>query len=189
MGDLLTSYTHPGFWYEYSLSGGYYGIDIPKREVTFIDDGKQRLNTATWAQTGLAVANLLSLPVSASDGKGPALESYRNRMLFISSFALSQREMFEAVQKATGTTEKDWKIKSEPARERLVTARQRMRMGDHKAFATVLYTRYFIEDAGLYEKSHGLNNDQLGLPKESLDSATKRAVDLSYTDYHKRLYS
>ena len=68
-----------GFWYEYSLSGAYFGIDIPKREVVYFDDGKQRLNTATWPQTGLAVANLLSLPVSASDGNGPTLEQYRNR--------------------------------------------------------------------------------------------------------------
>ncbi|KAB2110756.1 hypothetical protein AG0111_0g884 [Alternaria gaisen] len=178
-----------GFWYEYSLSGGYYGINIPKREVTYIDDGKQRLNTATWPQTGLAVANLLSLPVSGSDSVGPILEQYRNRMLFVSSFALNQREMFEAVQKATGTTEKDWKITSEPAKERLATARQRMMMGDRRSFATVLYTRYFIDETGLYEKNHGLNNDELGLPKEDLDEATKRAVDLAYTDYHKNMYS
>jgi hypothetical protein len=178
-----------GFWYEYSLSGGYYGIDIPKRKVTYIDDGMQRLNTATWPQTGLAVANLLSLPVSASDGNGPALDQYRNRMLFVSSFALNQREMFEVVQKVTGTTEKDWKITSEPAKQRLATARQRMMMGDRGSFATALYTRYFIDEAGLYEKNHGLNNDELGLPKEDLAEATKRAVDLAYTDYHKNMYS
>jgi NAD(P)-dependent dehydrogenase (short-subunit alcohol dehydrogenase family) len=177
-----------GFWYEYSLSGGYYGIDIPKREVVFFDDGTQRLNTSTWNQTGLAVANLLSLPVSASDSSASNLEQYRNRMIFVSSFALSQREMLEAVQKSTGTTEKDWKITSEPAKQRLATAKERVKMGDRKSFAIALYTRYFIDEAGLFEKNRGLNNDELGLPKENLDEATKRAVDLSYTDYHK-MYS
>ena len=63
-----------GFWYEYSLSGGQYGIDLNKREVVYFDDGNQRLNTTTWPQTGLAVANLLSLPLSSTDGKGPTLE-------------------------------------------------------------------------------------------------------------------
>ncbi|EMD92494.1 hypothetical protein COCC4DRAFT_131092 [Bipolaris maydis ATCC 48331] len=177
-----------GFWYEYSLSGGQYGIDLNKREVVFFDDGNQRLNTTTWPQTGLAVANLLSLPLSSSNGKGPTLEQYRNRMLFFSSFTLNQREMFEAAQKATGTTEKDWKISSEPAKERLMKARQRLMSGDRSSFATVLYTRYFIDDAGLYEKNHGLNNDELSLPKEDLVEATKRAVELAKTDFWDKMY-
>ncbi|EOA84075.1 hypothetical protein ACJQWK_00810 [Exserohilum turcicum] len=171
-----------GFWYEHSLSAGYYGIDIKKRQVVYFDDGNQRLNTSTWPSTGLAVANLLSWPVSAADGKGPALEQYRNRMVFFSSFAPSQRDMFAATLKATGTTEKDWNVTSEPAKERLANARQSLSAGDHSAFATVLYTRYFIDDAGLYEKTHGLNNDELGLPKDDLVEATKRAVELAQSD-------
>lgn len=177
-----------GFWYEYSLSGGYFGIDINKREVVFFDDGTQRLNASTWPQTGLAVANLLSLPLSSSDGKIPTLEQYRNRMLFISSFALNQREMLEATQKATGTTEKDWKISSQPAKQRLAESRQKMMTGDRSGFAAALYTRYFIEDAGLYERSHGLNNEELGLPKDDLGEATKRAVELANSDYWSKMY-
>jgi hypothetical protein len=177
-----------GFWYEYSLGGGQFGIDLNKREVVFIDDGNQRLNTSTWSQTGLAVANLLSLPISSSDDKDQSLEQYRNRMLFFSSFTLNQREMFEAAQKATGTTEKDWKVSSEPAKERLARAKQRMMSGDRGSFATVLYTRYFIDDAGLYEKNHGLNNDELNLPKEDLVEATKSAVQLAKTDFWDRTY-
>lgn len=177
-----------GFWYEYSLSGGNYGIDLNKREVVYFDDGNQRLNTTTWSSTGLAVANLLSMPVSAVDGKGPALEQYRNRMLYFASFTLNQREMFAAALKATGTTEKDWKITSEPAKERLANARKRLMYGDRSAFATVLYTRYFIDDAGLYEKNHGLNNEELGLPYEDLVEATKRAVELAKTDFWSKMY-
>ncbi|KAH6881667.1 hypothetical protein BKA58DRAFT_327783 [Alternaria rosae] len=178
-----------GFWYEYSLSGGYYGIDIPKREIVYFDDGKQRMNACTWPQTGLAVANLLSLPVSASDGNGLTLGQYRNSMIFVSSFALNQREMFEAVQKVTGTTERDWKITSEPLKQRLATARERMMMGDRMSFATALYTRYFIDEAGLFERDHKLSNEDLRLPKEDLNEATKRAVDLAKSDFHTKMYS
>ncbi|USP73063.1 hypothetical protein yc1106_00337 [Curvularia clavata] len=177
-----------GFWYEYSISGGQFGIDLSKREVVYLDDGNQRLNTSTWPQTGLAVANLLSLPISSSDGKGPTLDQYRNRMLHFSSFTLSQREMFEAVQKATGTTEKDWKMSSQSAKECLARAKERLMAGDFSALSTALYTRYFIDDAGLYEKVHGLNNEELSLPKEDLVDATKRAVELAKTGFWDKLY-
>jgi hypothetical protein len=178
-----------GFWYEYSLSSTFYGIDIPKREVVFADDGMQRLNTSTWAQVGLAVANLLSLPVSASHQTGPSLEQYRDRMLYISSFALNQREMFEATKRVTGTTDSDWKITFEPAKQRFANAKERMRNGDHSAFGVALYTRYFMDDeAGLFEKNRGLDNERLGLPKEDLDEATQAAVDLAKSDFWSKMY-
>jgi hypothetical protein len=178
-----------GFWYEYSLSSTFYGIDIQKREVVFADDGTQRLNTSTWAQVGRAVANLLALPVSAEQESGLSLEQYRNRMLFVSSFALSQREMFESLKRVTGTTDSDWKISSEPAKQRFADAKEKLRGGDHRAFGKMLYTRYLMDDeAGLFEKNRGLDNEELGLPKEDLDEATKAAVELSQSDFWSKMY-
>lgn len=175
-----------GFWYEHSLSNGeLYGIDIKKRQVTFFDDGEQRLNTSTWMQVGRAVAALLSLPVSP-DGKqdgGLTLSAYRNRMIFVSSFAVSQKEMFESVKRVTKTADEQWKITYVPANERFEEARERMMKGDRLAFGRVLYTRYFFEDAGLFEKSHGLDNERLGLANENLDAATEDAVALMEKGY------
>lgn len=175
-----------GFWYEHSLSNGeLYGIDIKKREVTFFDDGAQRLNTSTWMQVGRAVAALLSLPVG-TDGQrdgGLALDAYRNRMVYVSSFAVNQKEMFESVKRVTATADEQWKISYTPAKERIEKARERLKNGDRRAFGHVLYTRYFFEDAGLFEMSHGLDNDKLGLPKEDLDKATKGAVELVENGY------
>jgi hypothetical protein len=107
----------------------------------------------------------------------------------VSSFALSQREMFESIKRVTGTTNSDWKITSEPAKQRFVNAKKKLEGGDHRAFGIVLYTRYFMDDeAGLFEKSHGLDNEQLNLPKEDLDDATKAAVDLANSDYWSKMY-
>ncbi|KAJ4311117.1 hypothetical protein N0V94_008104 [Neodidymelliopsis sp. IMI 364377] len=178
-----------GFWYEHSLSNGeLYGIDIGKQEVTFFDDGTQELNTSTWRQVGRAVAALLSLPVGADADNDSALtlSAYRNRMVYVSSFAVNQKEMFESVKRVTSTTDEDWKIKSEPAKERVQNARTRMNAGERRAFGQVMYTRYFYEDAGLFEKTHGLDNDKLGLPSEDLDEATKGAVSLVENGYWKK---
>lgn len=166
-----------GFWYEHSLSNGeLFGIDINKRKVTFFDDGTQQLNTSTWTQVGRATAAVLSLPVDA-------LNAYRNKMAFVSSFTVSQREMFESVKRVTGTNDNDWCLASEPAKQRYADACERLNKGDRIAFGRKLYTRYFYEDAGLFEKSHGLDNERLLLPRESLDDASKHAVELAEHGY------
>jgi hypothetical protein len=181
-----------GFWYEYSLSApGLYGFDINKREVVFFDDGMQKLNTSTWEQTGRAVAELLSLPILPKDEDDGSLtlSAYQNRMAYVSSFALSQRDMFASLKRVTGTTDNDWSISSVSAKERYAKAKEAMKGGDRAAFGRLLYTRYFFPDAGLYEKTHGLDNEKLGLPTEDLDEATKAAVELAESEYWAKKYN
>ena len=174
-----------GFWYEHSLSslrGELYGIDIQNRKATFFDEGTQRLNTSTWQQVGRAVAALLSLLVEQQDAPA-TIDMYRNRMVYVSSFTVNQREMFESVRRVTGTSDDDWTIRSEPAKQRYKDACEALTKGERIAFGRKLYTRYFYEDAGLFEKLHGLDNEKLGLPKEDLDQATQAALELAQSGY------
>ncbi|KAL1653326.1 hypothetical protein SLS61_004203 [Didymella pomorum] len=174
-----------GFWYEHSLSslrGELYGIDMQNRKATFFDDGTQRLNTSTWQQVGRAVAALLSLPIDQQDAPA-TIGMYRNSMVYVSSFAVSQREMFESAKRVTRTSDEDWTIRSEPAKQRYEDACEALKKGERIAFGRKLYTRYFYEDAGLFEKLHGLDNERLGLPKEDLDEATKAALGLAQSGY------
>ncbi|KAG0301568.1 hypothetical protein BGZ99_003392, partial [Dissophora globulifera] len=54
--------------------------------------------------------------------------------------------------------------------------------GNRTGFAKLLYARTFYPDgSGNFE--HKLNNDILGLPKEDLDEATKRAIELAQSGY------
>jgi hypothetical protein len=180
-----------GFWYEYSLCAPkLYGFDIGKREVVFFDDGTQKINTSTWQQTARAVANLLSLPILPNDenDKSLTLTSYRNRMVYISSFALSQHDMFDSLKRVTHTTDSDWTISSVSAKERFEEAKEAFKGGNRWAFGIKLYTRYFFPDAGLFEKTHGLENGKLGLPEEDLDEATKAAVGMQESGYWDKKY-
>ncbi|CAO2647321.1 Nn.00g082430.m01.CDS01 [Neocucurbitaria sp. VM-36] len=177
-----------GFWYEHSLSGpGFYGFDVEKREVVFFDEGTEKLNTSTFPQVGRAVASLLAPPVSSQYSKegGPTLSDYRNRMVYVSSFAINQREMFESLKRVTGTTDSDWSITSVPAKQRYAEAKEKLKSGDRAAFGKVLYTRYFFpgEHAGLYGGAHGLDNEKLGLPEDDLDAATVAALKLGGNGY------
>ncbi|KAF3761974.1 putative oxidoreductase CipA [Cryphonectria parasitica EP155] len=170
-----------GFWYEFSLAGSAdrFGFDFKERSVVFIDDGNFKINTSTFAQTGQAVAAFLSLKLypDDADDKSPAISNWDKNCFYISSFLVSQRDMFESVKRVTGTTDADWKITTEKSQERYANGIAAMQKGDMAGFARMMYTRiFFPEGNSTYEKTKGLQNDVLGLPKEDIDEATKEAV-------------
>jgi hypothetical protein len=165
-----------GFWYEWSLAiGAAYGIDTLNRTATLFDDGTAKISTSTWPQVGRAVAALLALPVNSDDSKEPCLNDFKNQVVYISSFLVSQRDMLESVYRVTGTKESDWAISSEPARDRYADGLEAMKTGDRVGFAKMMYTRIFYDDK-VGDCEHKTINARLGLPKEDLDDATKRAV-------------
>jgi hypothetical protein len=180
-----------GFWYEFSLAGSAerYGFDLKKREVTFFDDGNVKLCTSTFPQVGRATAALLALPILPRDAadRSPTLQRFRNGFVHVSSFRVSQRDMFASLLRVTGTTEADWSIKSEPARERWARAKAAFEGGDRAAVGRLLYTRMFMEDAPS-DFVAKLDNEVLGLPEEDLDEFTAVAVKMDREGYFDGLY-
>lgn len=168
-----------GFWFEWSIALGEhgYGIDTKNKTATLFDDGKTYINTSTFAQTGRAVAELLSLPES---GASPSLSDWKNKPLHVASFKVNQREMLDSVQRVTGTSDKDWQIGSEPAQQRYERGLGDFKQGKITGFVQALYSRVFYKGrgGGDYETVRGLDNAKLGLPREDLDVETKNAIDM-----------
>ena len=173
-----------GFWYEWSLAlpQPWFGFDIKARKVTFYDDGTTRISTSTWDQCGRALAGLLSLreiPDDAND-KSPTVSQWKNKPLYISSFLVSQRDMLDSLNRVLGTTDKDWEIDYEPTAERYKNGLAEMQKGQMLGLAKAMYSRVFYPNGdGDFETSKGLDNDLIGLPKDDLDEATKRAVQMN----------
>ncbi|KAF2623528.1 NAD(P)-binding protein [Macroventuria anomochaeta] len=170
-----------GFWYEFSLSQGepWFGFDIKNRRVTLYDEGEVKINTSTWELCGNAVASLLSLPIASSEHGKPAVEDWKNQGIHISSFLISQREMLDSLNRVLGTSDEDWTITKDPVKTRYEKGLQQLQGGDRLGFAKAMYARcFFPGEGGDYETGYGLDNGKLGLPKESLDKATKRAVEM-----------
>jgi hypothetical protein len=170
-----------GFWYEFSLGMGepWFGFDIKSRKVTLYDEGNVRINTSTWDLCGKAVASLLSLPVSGGSDDEPALDDWKNDTVTISSFLVSQRDMLDSLNRVLGISDADWTITKQPAKERFQQGLQQLQEGNRLGFAQAMYARLFFSgDGGDYETGYGLDNGKLGLPKEDLDEATKRAVEM-----------
>ena len=172
-----------GFWYEYSLGSSpvLYGFDFKNRAVTFYDDGERKTNTTTWDQTGMAVASLLSLKVrpDSEDDQSSSLSQFKNGFCYISSFKVSQKDMFESILRVTGTKESDWQIKYEDVKKRYEDGVKEFDggKGSRLGFGKLMYARVFFPDGcGCFEDRRGLHNDLLGLPNEDFDAATKKAV-------------
>ena len=172
-----------GFWYEWSLALGepWFGFDIKNKTVTFFDDGKTIINVSTWKQCGRALAALLSLPETGAD---PAISQWRNKPLYFASFRLSQRDMLDSLHRVTGSTDKDWEITYEPTSQRYKNGLSDLQKGIRTGFAKALYSRGFYPNGdGDIESSRGLVNGSIGLPKEDLDEATKRAVEMVESEW------
>lgn len=169
-----------GFWYEWSLALGepWFGFDIKNRTVTFFDEGTTKVNISTWQQCGRAVAALLSLPVSGGPEE-PKVEDWKDKMLCISSFRISQRDMLDSLNRVLGTTDGEWTITKQPTAERRREGLEEFQRGQMTGFAKAMYARIFYPSGdGDYESSRDLANGVLGLPREELDEATKRAVEM-----------
>ncbi|MCJ1401153.1 hypothetical protein MMC11_004365 [Xylographa trunciseda] len=169
------------FWYEFSLGGGpdRFGFDFKKRSLVLFDAGNVVINTSTWPQCGQAIANVLSLKELPDDEKDQSstLSNFRNSSVYISSFRLSQRDMFKSVKRVTGASDADWTITHESAEQRWKDGRAALQQGNMQAFPKMLYSRMFFPNGdGDYQSSRGLHNDLLGLPVEDLDEFTALGV-------------
>ena len=173
-------------WYEYSLTVGdwAYGFDFDNKKVTFYDDGNTPITTTTWLQCGRAAAALVSLKVlpEDEDDKSVTLSRWRNRPLYVASFKVSQRDMLDSVERAMGTTDKDWEIDYEPSKDRWERGKKAMSPTDKTGFVTAMYARGHFPsgDTNVQDK---LDNDILGLPQEDFDEATERAVAMWKSGY------
>jgi hypothetical protein len=169
------------FWYEFSLGGGpdRYGFDFKNRSLTLYNDGNVKINTSTWPQCGRAIAGILSLKELPNDenDKSPSVAQFRDQCIYISSFRLSQRDMFESVKRVTDTTDADWTITHENTEERYKEGYEAVKSGDHRGWMKMGYSRMFFDNGdGDYETTRGLDNEVLELPTENLDEATKIGI-------------
>lgn len=171
-----------GFWYEWSLlgSGDRFGCDFEKRAMTFYDDGAEKITTSTWAQCGRALTAFLSLKVYPEDenDKEPAIDNWANKSLYISSFRVNQKDMFESVKRVSGTTDSDWTFRYVNSEERFNEGHEAMKKGDMSGFFRQMYARVFYPTGEGDHSRLGLADKVLGLPTEDIDEATKEALRL-----------
>ncbi|KAH7104247.1 hypothetical protein BKA62DRAFT_755439 [Auriculariales sp. MPI-PUGE-AT-0066] len=169
-----------GYWYEWSLAfADGFGFDFVTKKVTFYDDGETKMSLSTWPQVGRAVAALLSLPIKSEGGS--CLEDYQNKSVYMNSFTVSQKDIFQSILRVTGDKPEDWKVEYESSADRYsnAAAAAAAEGGDYSALRRMFYARCFYPIPGLgnSEKHHGLINDAIGLKPDDIDEATRRGIE------------
>ncbi|KAF2194357.1 NAD(P)-binding protein [Zopfia rhizophila CBS 207.26] len=197
--DLSYTYLICSLWYEYSLAMGplWFGFDFANKKLTLYDDGTTKVNLTTWEQCGRAVAALLSLKELPEDANDTSLtvDSWRNKPLVISSFLVSQLDMFESWKRITGDKDSDWTIEKVPSKERYQQGIEAMKnaqdpMSGRMGAAMASFVRIFYPNGGGdYESTRGLDNDKLGLPKEDFDERTAVAKQMVDDGYAAKLFA
>lgn len=186
-------------WYEYSLAMGpiWFGFDFANKKLTLYDDGTTKINVTTWEQCARAVAALLSLKELPEDANDESLtvNTWRNKPLVISSFLVSQLDMFESWKRISGDKDSDWTIEKEPSKERFQKGMQAMKsaqdpMSARMGAAMASFVRVFFPNGGGdYESTRGLDNKKLGWPKEDLDERTAVAKGMVEQGYAEKVFA
>ncbi|KAH7227004.1 hypothetical protein BKA60DRAFT_676710 [Fusarium oxysporum] len=163
-----------GPWLDAGLNQGLWGIEPKTRKATIWRGADAKVNTATISHTAEAVAAVLSLPEAE-------LAKYKNKAVYTPSFHLTQREILDAVQRATGTTDADWDIKTRDVNEVAREYDDKISQGDDVAPFVKFFITHFLEGHGgdFNHKVHSTELEkleQLGLHKEDLVQAIKVAL-------------
>ena len=156
-------------WTEYGYQLGGWSIDIKNRKATIFDGGKTPFHSTSLGTVALAIVRLLSLPATASEGK-PSLETYKNSWVYIRSFKVSQRELLNAAQKATNTTDKDWTIEEKDLNQYVASGHEDLKKGDFSGAVKLIYGSTMQPGVGDVYAGKPLANEVLGLPVEDLDA-------------------
>lgn len=128
-------------------------------------------------QVGRAIAKVLSLPITSSENPRASLEHYGNNFIYISSFCVTQLQIFDAIKRATETSDADWKIGRKSIAEREKAAWEAIAAGDEFGAMGLIYCYYMGEGkGGNFDAKAREEREVLGLQEESLDKVIKGAL-------------
>jgi len=161
---------NPGFSWTALVCGHFFDwepkflhIDIAARRAALLDDGNVKASASTLGQVGKATAKVLESADKAE---------MRNRTLYVQSFCVTQRQVLEAFERATGTK---WEVEMFDSAKFLADQRAKMDAGDKNAMEEVVWWLGTLEAD--WESEDGFAMSLLGLEEENLDEVVKRMVE------------
>jgi hypothetical protein len=155
---------------------GNFLLNTSKREVTLSSGGNAKFSTTLLATVGIAMARLFALPITASSPTTTTLSSYNNKFIYISSFAISQQDIFEATLRVTNTKREEWTITDVDAQEWMEEGKEMLARGEMMGMLKLIYGPHFRGGMGGLFTDEMLSNEVLGLPNGDLDAEIKRAL-------------
>ena len=153
-----------GMWVKWSMAHDFLGMHVADKRFVFWDDGEGLFSCTTEENTAEGILRALR------DAPGAT----KNTNVYLSDFAVSQKQLLEAIERIQGTNYNIESVDSYALIEEKQTAVQN---GDHSAAFALIETGFVTgRFGGHLEKEGVVMNGQLGLPKTTLDEVVSRAL-------------
>jgi len=149
-----------GHFFDYGLEHELLRFDVRRRTADLLDGGAARWSATNLHAVGLAVVAILQRP-----------ERTANRLLYIQSFNVSQRDVLAALERETGDA---FEVTHSSAERVIGANRERAEAGDARAVEQIVSAHGLV--AANWELTRTLSNEMLELPTESLEDTIRRVV-------------
>jgi hypothetical protein len=149
-----------GHFFDYGLTCGLLKFDVKSRKAYIMDGGKIKFSGSNLDFIGKAVVKILEKP-----------KETENKLLYIHSNYVTQLEVLEALEKATG--DKFERIEQD-SEEELKVIRPKMLNGDGEATEEVVAVWGVV--ASDWKEKEGFANELLGLQEEDLEKTIREVV-------------
>lgn len=150
-----------GHFFDWGIPYGLLKFQPEKKIAYLLDGGDIKFSASTLSFVGEAVCRILEHE-----------EQTRNRMLYVHSLHVTQREVLAAIEKVTGER---WKVVEQESGKVLQEIRPRMLEGDFEAREEVVAVWGVV--ASDWVGKEGFANGELGLEEESLEEVVRRVFE------------
>lgn len=166
LADATPSFTWTalvcGHFFEWGVKEHLFHTDLVRHTADVFDGGHTKASATTLTRIGEAVVRILR--------KYPD-ETIRNRVLFIQSFCISQIELVQALERATGTK---WTVNDLDSEKFIAEKRPLAEAGSSMAIEDLVFVLGAL-DAD-WTKRGNLAMDLLGFEDEDLDATLQRVL-------------
>ena len=161
-GKLSWTSLVTGHFFDFGLESGLLLMDIQKRKMIMIDGGEHMWSASTLERVGEAVVAVLKDE-----------EQTKNKMLYVQSFCISQKQLLEVCEKVQGGKYEVEEVKSE---EFIKSKKERTDKdpNDHDARENLVGVVGIID--GDWRNKDGFANNLLGLKDQDLEEAVRGVI-------------
>ncbi|KAF7549914.1 hypothetical protein G7Z17_g6073 [Cylindrodendrum hubeiense] len=154
-----------GMFLKWSAVNEFLGMHIKEKKFVLWDEGEGWFSTTTEENTGLAIVNSLA----------SKWEETKNRVIWLSDFAITQKQLLETLERISGDKFTVEKINSA---EVIKEKQAAVASGDPYAIYTLIEAGFVVGKYGSHlEKEGEIMNELLGLPRKSIDEVVGAALE------------
>ncbi|KDN65638.1 putative NmrA-like family protein [Colletotrichum sublineola] len=151
-----------GHFFDWGVKEGFLHAYLDKKVIHVIDGGNIKASVATLPRVGEAVVRILDLGVT---------QVTKNKTLFIQSFCITQNELLQSLEKATGSR---WTVNKVESESFIEEHKRKADAGDAEAIEDLVFAVGQL-DANWTERD-GFAMKTLGLEDEDLDAVIAEVV-------------